>query len=199
LVSVYSGGTELDNKAILDAFDKIKAQTIDPHYADLINQTQSTLKSNITRLAEQRALELESQGVSASEVIRGAQKSLEASGLLNTGEAVRQLGTQAPQPLPFGGQPVEGLIPQANRLIATDTQQRYQEALKGQMAGAEAQLGTTGLRGITGLPTYTPMGGVTGAIPTAQTKEAATTLSTLTENQAAKNKLKENLPNTKIF
>jgi hypothetical protein len=198
LVSVYAGGSNVDNKAILEAFDKIKANTIDPHYADLINQTQSVLKSNLQALAEQRALQLEQQGVNATEATRQAQQSLEASGLLDTGEAVRQLGAEAPQ-VPFGGQPMEGLVQKQNRFIATDTQQRYQQTLREQLSGAEQALGTAGLSGIQGLPQYKPIGGVTGSLETAKQKEMASTLSALAENQKSKNVLNTNLQNNKIF
>ena len=193
-VFAYSGGIEADAPAILRTFEQLKQTTIDPHFSDLIRQAQVGLQQNVASLEASRKSELERQVVSAEEATRLTQKSLESSGMLNTGEAARQLGTAgAPAPVPFGGAKIEGLVPQANRLIATDSQQRYQENLRSQYQGAEQQLGTAGLGAVA--PTAPQIGGITGAIPTARTQQYGQTLSSLAANEEAKRGLTAARPN----
>lgn len=192
-LNAYSGGITADAPAILAAFNKIKETTIDPKYADLVNAATSELKSNTTALEQQRATELEKQQALEKASIVGEQAALEKSGLTMSGEGIKQLGAQAAT-VPFGGQQVEGLIPQANRLIATDTSQRYQEDLRKQMSAGEQLLGTTGIQGIGGLPAYTAIGGLTGTLQTGKTQELASTLSSLAANQQAKTNLNTTLP-----
>ena len=185
VVNAYAGGSALDNQAILDAFQKVKTTTIDPHYADLANQAIYSFKTNIADLNAQRQRDLQTE--------REALGSKEG-GLMNS-RAAEQVGSLA-SVVPFGGS-----IPQAianqDKLINTDTQQRYLENVRGQYNTAEQALGTQGIAGITGLPNtpaYTPIGGVTGSLNTERTQEYGSTLDKLQANQQAKNQLNTNSP-----
>jgi len=192
-VDAYSGGIEADASAILRTFDTLKQSTIDPHYADLVNQASYVLKQNVSSLEAQRQNDLEVERANAEETARIAQKNLETSGMLNTGEAVRQLGSEGAPVVPFGGGNIEGLVPKSNRLIATDTQNRYQENLRKEYNTAEAALGTAGVSKL--IPAGSTVGGVTGTIPTARTTQLGMTLADVTKNVEAKRKLTSAQPN----
>jgi hypothetical protein len=187
-VEAYSGGVEADAPSILRTFDQLKQTTIDPHFNDLIKQAEYGLNQNVAALEASRKTELEAQGTNATEAVRTAQNSLEGSGLLNSGEAVRQLGSEGAPAIPFGGaDTIEGLVPQRNRLIATDTQSRYQEGLRSKYNTAEQALGTAGVAGM--VPQGQQIGGVTGTIPTQRTTQYGQTLTSLAANEQAKRDL----------
>lgn len=168
---------EINIPNIIKAFDKIKTETLDPYYRDLIKQTTDQFQTSYNYLNQQRALEKEQEKVIAQENISNAKLNLEASGMSRTGEGVKQLGAQSVYAQPgqnnviptqtagFGGIYAEGLVPQSNRLMATSSSTRYQNNQQNLARSAESLLGTTGLQQ-SGLNFGVPqLGGVIGSIP----------------------------------
>lgn len=149
---------ELNMDNVLTEFKKIQETTIDPFFAEKINQYTTDLEIQKNQLEQQRALEKEEEASIFGERERAAKAALEARGMTFTGEGVRQLGeksafaragteeaTQASTPLqtPFGGTYEEGLIPKSARIAATSSLARYRAGLESLGRQAESALGTT--------------------------------------------------------
>ena len=169
--------------SIIEAFQKVKTDTIDPYYQGLANQAISTINQAVGNLNKERSLQMEQQNTNASENIRNTQNSLEASGMTFSGEARRQLGANSAYQqgtetstnrIPFGGDNVEGLVPQNNRLVASSTEATYQNNLAKIGQQAESTLGSTQAGNL--VSGYTPATGVEGDIATNKSSAYGTSL-----------------------
>lgn len=190
VVAAYPPGIEFDAGEIINTFNKIKNETIDPYYRGLMDFEVNNLKSSVDQLQKERVIELENEGMERDEAIRNAVKELESSGLTFSGDAISQLGAgaayaksgEATNPVvPEQTGTVEGTIPQQVRLIASSSQLRQEEAMKNLGQSAESQLGSEKVAGL-GIPYYTPTGNVTGSLQVQQQQQEGGTLSQLLEN-----------------
>lgn len=186
VVQGWDPNTELNADNIIKEFNKIRETTIDPYFQGLANLAIESVKTSVKSVETQRGLELEQEALQRGEDVRGTQGALEESGLTFSGEGKRQLGKESAfggteGVLAFGGEEVEGLVPQKHRLISTSSQARHEEAIKRLGLGAEEQLGTAGISGL--VPGYTGVGSVTGQLPAQQEAELGQTLGTLLEQQ----------------
>lgn len=207
VIKNYPPGIEFDANEILNTFNKIKNETIDPAYRSKIAVVEQGYVNALSSLEQSKALEQEQLRTRSGEAIRQAKEGLEKAGMTFTGKAIEILGAQAaipqgttgaettPTQTPFGGLFYEGTVNQANRLAATSSQARYDEALKQLGLSAEQELGTTGAAklGITG---YAPVTGVTGTIEEAKQREQAQTLQQLLSNYQKKQESLTNLTTT---
>lgn len=190
--------------AILDTFNKIKTETIDPHYYELANTAQKDFSTSLEQLNMTRQSQQESERTTAANDIRQAQANQEKSGMTFTGKAIETLGANSayaqnpsatvatPTQTPFGGMFYEGTVNQGNRLMATSNAADYNKALQNLGRSAEDKLGTTGAGGL-GIA-YTPAGGVTSSLDAQKQQQYGTTLSQLYNNSQAKTDLNTNLP-----
>lgn len=166
----------LDTDNILKEFNRITRESIDPFFSEQVNAFTQQVKDQVEQANIDRALELEAQRESAGRAFENQITNLEASGLINTGEAGRTLGQEGviqTKAIPFGGQVGEGIIPQANRLIATSSMERQRRRLAEIGRQAEQRLGTQGAMDLK-IPGFTPTPGgidVTGSFK--QSREGA--------------------------
>lgn len=201
VVQNYPEGVEVNPQEILSAFNKIKDETIDPYFKNLVSQATADMQNQFTSLEQQRALELEQERALAGRSIRQASEGLEQSGMTFTGKAIEQLGAKSAYPqtggvpgqVPFGGQAFhEGEVPQANRLLATSNLARYQSKMKQLGLDAEQTLGSEGIAGL-GLSSYTPVGGVQGSIDLQKQQRQSSTLSNILDQYSRKQTANTNL------
>ena len=179
-VETWDPNTPLNIENIIAEFDKIKTETIDPFFANLVDQAISDAQFAQQQQVEARVGEEEVQRVTALEDVRRAQRELEASGLLTTGESIRLLGEVSPfvragepgaeitgiplqQEFAVGGF-LEGLVPKQARLVRTSAQARFQERQRRLARQAERELGTERAR-TAGFGEFL-VGGVQGRIAT---------------------------------
>ena len=169
-VQNWDPDTELNPANIIDTFNKIKSETIDPRFQGLLNIAISSVKNASEAMDKQRAIELETEGANAASALGSTQDALEASGLTSSGKGVKYLGLKGSGVMKFGGEEeVEGLVPQSNRLISTSSEARYLQGVKDLGLAAEEQLGSSGVTSL--IPGYIPVGSVTGSLP--ESKQAA--------------------------
>lgn len=157
-------GEEVKVQEILDTFKKIKEETIDPYFKELVDVSQEELRANVESLRGQRERQIESTQLGQQEEIRGTKAGLESRGMLYSGEAVRELGKLSP----YNTTQTKGRIPSKHDIISTSQTAGYQEQLQGLARESEMLYGS--------VPTdifkpgeYTPMGvDVTAKMPLAQ-------------------------------
>lgn len=181
----WDPNTELNPQNIIKAFENVKKTSIDPHFQGLANLAIESVQTAAKGMQEQRALELEAERANAAQNISDTQAGLEASGLTFSGEGVKQLGSQAAAPIPFGGQNVEGLVPQRNRLISTSSEAAYKQNLKNLGLGAEEQLGTSKAKSLLSGYGYKPVGGVAGSFEEAKQSAYGSALGNIINQQTA--------------
>lgn len=203
VVKGYPQGIEFNSDEILNTFQKIKEQTIDPHFRELTDIAMNDFKTQSANLQTNRAQELEAQDANAKASMEQAKKGLEGSGLTFSGKAIDQLGkdsafqqpggnpgSQLPPQLPFGGALAEGKVNQANRLMATSSESRYNQAMQGLGVAAETKLGTQQAQGL-GV-NYNAIGGITGDLNTQKEGQYGTTLNQIIDNYTKKQTLNTN-------
>ena len=190
VVQNWDPNIELNPENIINAFNDIKNSTIDPYYQGLANLAIASVKESRSFLEGERTRAVEVEDRNADESIRTAKAGLEAAGLTFSGEARRQLGAESAYQqgtetgtnrIPFGGEAIEGLIPQENRLISTSSQARYEQQMKELARSAEASLGTEQAGGLG----FETVGSVTGELPASQQSQEASTLSSLIDQTRA--------------
>lgn len=204
VVKGYPQGMEYNTAEILKTFQTIKDQTIDPHFRELTNIAMNDFKTQLDNLQTNRSQEEEAQRANAGDNIRQAKEGLEKSGLTFSGKGIEQLGkdsayqqpgqangSQLPDQMPFGGLFYEGKVNQANRLMATSSKSRFDQAQQALGAAAEQKLGTSGAAGL-GI-TYNPTGGVTGDITTQQQAQYGSSLNQIIDNYNKKQTLNTNV------
>lgn len=162
MIRTYPPGIEFDAQEMINTFNKIKDNTIDPHFKELADLAVNEIQQNLSSSIEQRTAQTEQEEINKQQAIASQQKSLEARGMTFSGEGVKQLGAESA----FGGQlGGEGLIPQQKRMLATSSKARYEDYLNTLGRGVESQLGT-GALGQFNIPNYQQVGGITGSLET---------------------------------
>tara|TARA_R100000049_G_C1954644_1_gene106630 strand:+ start:210 stop:1688 length:1479 start_codon:yes stop_codon:yes gene_type:complete len=184
VVNAWEAGAEVDFGPILETFDDLKANTIDPYYAQQIEIATAQVTAAQEYMAAQRELQLDSENINAQERVRSAKASFESAGLTFTGEAARQLGaesafaTDAENPLLQLQSLGEGLIPETSSLIASSSLAEYEESLRSLGEQAELVIGTEATTGL-GLGTLGTSEAIVGSIAEAQDLLEKQTLSSL--------------------
>lgn len=200
----YESTTE-DTQEILNTFNKIKANEIDPYFKSLTDQTVRQINTAYQNSIANREINVESERATAGQNIRQAKEGLEAAGRTFTGKGITELGAESayaqdgesaiPTQQPFateGGSQYfyEGDVNQMNRLMATSSLARHQQGLESLGQQAEASLGSAGMAQL-GLP-YEATGGVTGDIALAKQEKEGSTLNQLLDNYYSKQDLLTN-------
>lgn len=220
-VDLYPDST-VNTQAILDTFNKLKSDTIDPYYYNQIKNAQNYFSSGLTNLQLQREQELETERANAGTNIRQARNNLEQTGMTFSGQGIEQLGNQSaysqgqnPQSAipnqqavgsnealkggmtytaPFGGDQryYEGTVNQANRLMATGNEARQQNALQTLGMQAQNQLGTSGAAGL-GISYNTGGANIPGTINEQKQKAEANAIGQIYNNDQNKLALNTNI------
>lgn len=195
VVGEWDVGAEINMEGVLNKFNEIQKNTIDPYFSEqVIKPFVTDLTNQYANLQSERGRELETERTAIGENVRQAKANLEKSGMTFTGKAIEDLGAQAaigqpgaegsaiPSQDPFateGGSQYfyEGKVNQANRLMSTGSAERYQRQLQQLGRQAETQLGSE-MAGQLGIP-YQQVGGQTGAIEQQKQQQLASTLSSL--------------------
>lgn len=185
IVTAYGGDARADFKSIMDTFNKLKTETIDPYYASQINFLQKGFEQSYGQLQQNRALEQEQEAVAAAQNIEDTQESLEARGLTFSGEAQKKLGQNSA----ITGVTLEGLVPQQNRLMASSSALRYQQNQNTLGRQLEQTLGSGAVGTV---PGYTAAGGILGSAQESRNQAYGQTLEGIANNQQAKNALNKN-------
>lgn len=149
---------DLNINNVLNEFNKIKEETIDPFFAEQTEQFVNDLKSTVQFQAQQREQELEQERTVAGQRIRQTREGLEKAGLTFTGKAIEELGAESafaqpgtpqaagaatPLQTPFGGDLFyEGTVNQASRLLSSSSALRYQKNLEALARQTEQALGS---------------------------------------------------------
>jgi len=204
----YPSGEPIDVNKILDKFNEIQENTLDPEFATQIAAYTSDLKDQIAFQEQQREIEEETEKTLAGQNIRQAKSDLEKAGLTFSGQGIEQLGQLAAvgQPgaegsaipsqtsvinpkagmtaieAPFGGMFYEGTVNQANRLLSTSSLAKYKKNLQELGRIGEDVLGTEAALGLN-IPGFGAVGSVTGSLPQAQQQEKASVLGGLIEQE----------------
>jgi len=194
VIKNYPPGVEFEAKEILDTFKKIKDETIDPYFKELADVAINDVKYAYGLTEASRERELETERATAGENIRQAKSGLEKAGMTFTGQGIEELGKESayareggamPTQTSFGGGFYEGTVNQANRLLASSHQARYNEAIQSLGRGAESYLGTAGASAL-GIP-YTPSGtNLTGQLTTQKQAKYGATLQDIINQYRAK-------------
>lgn len=199
VVQNWDVNQELNFENVLGTFNDIKSKTIDPYFAEQIQQFTNDAQKAKTYQKEGEQRELEQLGVKRRANIEGAQQSLEARGRTFTGEGIKELGakgayaeegtaaaTKSAIPTFAGG--VEGKVNQANRLMTTAAATRQKKAAEDLARQAEKALGTTGAK----QAGFQTVGDVTqGSFAQQKQKATAGTLTNLYNQQQDVNKMAE--------
>jgi len=152
LLNSLLGSYRITDEDIAGFLETAKAE-VGPYYTQILTRGLEDFTNALEVEAQSRALELESEALQRAQAIRGAQSSLEASGLTFSGEAVRQLGAEgATSEERLGTSIPEGEIPQAYRLLASSTQAQYDQDIRDLTRTAEEYYGSSALTGAT-IPT----------------------------------------------
>lgn len=114
---------------------------LDPYYKELIGRSTEAYQQAVTYEKDARALQVRQQEINAKKELEAAQGDLEARGATFSGEAAELLGEEAA--LPEGlNTVVQGLLQEQQGLLASSTQQRYEQNLASLTQQAESALGT---------------------------------------------------------
>jgi len=175
----YDGDT-VDVQQILDTFEKVKTDTIDPYWQGLIDLAEQDFRYQLDTITGRRERELETEQATKEQRLKGAQASLEARGMTFSGEAVEQLGTRSGTGTAYGEEGT-GLLGQQSRLISSASAAEYARQTQELGMGIESQLGSAGL-GQFNIPDYTQVGTVEGQLPTQQEGAQASYLNQLLRN-----------------
>lgn len=205
VVSEYPDGIEFNAGEILNTFNRIKNDTIDPHFRELTTLASDQFSQAYENLQISRSMDLEKERFNEGESIRQAKDGQEKAGMTFTGRSIELLGKNSAYPqsgqvadgmtpaqAPFGGPFYEGVIPMNNRWIRTSSEARYKSALQTLGRGMESQLGTSGFLGSGGIAGYTPLGDITGELPQQQQAQYGSTMNQLINNYQSKQNLLTN-------
>jgi len=161
---------ELNMDSVLQEFNKIKNETIDPFYREQVSQIENDLRTSKQFLDAERERELEVERFGAGENIRQAQSGLEKAGMTFTGKGIEQLGagsafaqsgvpnvdTMTREALIDAIAEREGMSPDHKELLKQQTDDQLRGRIRnfiGDVAGVSSA--TTA----SGLPTQIPFGG----------------------------------------
>lgn len=197
VIDNYPIGVGYDPQEIINTFESVRKDTIDPYFQELTNTAAKQFQQAYDSYEANRKLELESEQMTEEEKIRQEKENLEKSGLTFSGEAVKQLGAEsAYTDASTEGQNIttqtlgEGLLQQESNLIASSSMQRYLDQLKNLGIQAEQQLGTQGYYNVGGIgnvnANYATIGGITGTQETQRQSEYAKALTQILESYQVK-------------
>jgi len=191
VVKNYPPGVEYNAQEILDTFEKIKTDTIDPYFKELTDLAINDVKEAYGMLEGSRNRETEIEKLNKASELKSTQAELEARGMTFSGEAVKELGEEAA--VPFGGAVGEGELAERQRLLSSSSAARYQEAAQSLGRSAEGYLGTE-KAGLLGIPYSTTPDGVklTGSLATEKSGKEASTLQGLINQYKTKQELLTN-------
>jgi len=201
----YDYSKEVNIDGVMQEFNRIKTQTIDPRFAKEVDKFTNELQKELSFQDQQREIELETERANAGQSIRQAKEGLSASGMTFTGKAIQELGKDSayaqegasatPTQTPFGGLFYEGNVNQANRLMSSSSALRYKKNLELLGQSAEDALGATGAvkQNIAG---FTPSGNLPGQFEDQKQQQLGSTLSQLLgqnyQNASQRNDLQYN-------
>lgn len=192
----YPEGSSLDTQGILDAFNEVKNNTLDPYMYELTKIAIDDFQNQFQALEQARSLEREQEAATAQQNIEGVQKGLEQTGMTFTGQAIKNLGTESAYSptanIPAGGLINEGLVQKSNRLMASSSQLKYADALRSLARNAETTLGTAGLAQ-TGISGVSQLGGITGSLEEKRQELYGSALSNIINNYRAKQSYATNI------
>jgi hypothetical protein len=206
VVGRYPNATDFETSEIINTFNKIKAETIDPYFKELADLAVTDIRTSLGQMQTTRDMELEQERTVAGENIRQARSGLEKAGMTFSGKGVEELGAESayarpdeattaiPEQIPFAGMAGvfnEGKIQQANRLMSTSSAARYQA--QQQLLGRQAEnlLGTSAVQGL-GI-NYQPAGvNLTGTLANQAEEKKALTLQSLISQWREKQNLATN-------
>ncbi len=206
VVGMYPDATDFNTEEIMNTFNQIKSETIDPYYKELADIAINDIKNTKEFMDAERERELEEQRTIAGQNIRQTKSGLEKSGMTFTGKAIEELGAESaysqeegdgtmPTQIPFAGVDglfYEGNVNQSNRLLATSTAARYAQAQQELGRNAEDYLGSTEAANL-GIA-YSPSGvSLTGKLATEKEGKSASTLQQLINQWRDKQTLNTNI------
>lgn len=187
-VEAWNPDMPVDYANILNTFDTIRKEDIDPYFEEQIKIFTDDLQNNREFLNQMRGLETEQEMIQRDKAIEGTQADLERRGMTFTGEAVKKLGEGSaftangvdgsPR---FGGVLPEGEVQQASRIASSSSALRYQKTLRDLQRQAETTLGSDGSSGL--IPGVPQLGGVTGTMPIQKKQALGSTLTGLYNQQ----------------
>lgn len=205
MVKGWDPSKVIDMQNVKTEFENYKNKTIDPYFKEQLNFQIGTLQTAIDQQQKQQTMELEQNKTTAGQNIKQAKEGLETAGMTFTGKGIETLGAESayaqnqgtsaiPTQTPYGGLFYEGLVPQANKLMASSTQAKYQNALTSLGQQAEQVLGSKGVAGM--VPGYTPTtGNLEGTLESQKKQQYASTWNTIMSQKNALNKLNYPLTN----
>lgn len=195
-LEAWTPGQQADFANILNTFETIKQNDINPYFKEQANLFINDLQTNREYLQGARALETEQERSNATALKENMQEDLAARGMLFTGKAIKQLGAESPfavagtpeaaaSAIPitaFGG---EGELQKQTRVASSSSALRYQKSLKDLQQQAESTLGSTASSGL--IPGTSQIGGITGSLVN-QEKQAQGSALTGLYNQQQQNR-----------
>jgi hypothetical protein len=214
VVSGYPEGVGFDTEEIISTFNKIREETIDPQFRQMLTIVRDDFQNAATELANQIEIDREVERKNEGDRIRQAQKDLSRRGMTFSGEAIEKLGDKSafarpneqsptaptsggvPTQQPFGGNLFfEGEVNQTNRLINTSRRNRNESAVRGLARKAEQTLGTGEAQEL--FPSVAPLGNVAttnieGSVEDQRKTALGSTLNSLIDNFRQKENLNTN-------
>jgi hypothetical protein len=137
--------TDEDMKGFLT---KAKAEN-DPYYNQIFTRAGQDFEYSLNFMKQQREMQLEQERLAYDEKKRAEQANLEASGMTNTGEAVRRLGKESAFTREqLGSILPEGTLPTEQRLMVTNNLANFQKNLRDYTRQAEDVYGSSTLGGL---------------------------------------------------
>jgi hypothetical protein len=206
-VSLYPDATDFQPQQIIDTFNKIKTETVDPYFKELTSVAIGDINTAFNTMKDARTAELEAQRYTSADAIRQAQTGLEKSGMTFTGKGIESLGASSayaqngdgttPNQIGFAGMPgifYEGNVNQQNRLLATSTAARYAAQQQQLGRAAEDKIGSANVALAAPGLQYTPGGvNLTGSLEQEKQSKYASTLQGIIENWKVSQNLKTNI------
>lgn len=203
-VGRYPNATDFETSEIINTFNKIKAETIDPYFKELADIAVKDIQTSLGEMKSSRDLELEAEQAAAKKAITDTQAGLEQSGMTFSGKGVKALGTDSayagtptattPVATPFAGitpELMKGTVGQANRLLSTSSSARYASQQQELGRRAEDYLGTSAVNNL-GI-NYQPAGvNLTGQLANQAETQKASTLQSIINQWREKQNLATN-------
>lgn len=189
VVEGWDPDAEINYENVLNEFQRIKNDTIDPYYQTMANQMIDEVGRARDFAVKEREMQMEQERFEKGQATRQMKEGLEKSGMTFTGKAIEELGKDAayaqtagntaiPTQTDTEGMFYEGNVNQAARLMSSSNQARYLKNMASLAAEAESRLGS-GQAALMGIPGAQLTGGVTGQLEEKKQQELADTLSGL--------------------
>jgi len=200
-VKGYPSGVEYNSQEVLNTFNKIKQDTIDPYFKELATIASTDFSRALQQQKSEYELTQEKLRADAGQSIRQVKEGFEQSGMTFTGKAIQELGaqsaysqnggngTQIPTQQPTDGMFYEGNVNQQNRLMATSASLQNKATIDALNRSLEKTVGSEKAAGAGA----TVSGGITGELATQQQGQYAKTLSQVLDNYRQKQQLNTNI------